>query len=751
MISTSTRSTPGPTRALSRTGAGILLISVLLFFALRLQPQLDPVLEAVWFHFQIVSFTSLVAFVLAVLVTLVTGPVAGVRTLFTTLALAAIAGIFLIHGLTTPGVLVRSFNPAVQWSSAISLFVGALLFACAGWPWSPAQKEQILAYRRHLWVVGSVTYATYVFIAFLSPSPLAVLSSLTPLSEYALGSVAILLYGYAAYRFWHNYRADGRRLDAITAIALVMLGEAVVPMMFAPLWNLSWWLYHVLMLVAFSLVTTRVVLEYERVRHFHLTYYFAGISAITIALLTWIAGELAIRFLGQYVPQDRLWDLRWGTIGVFAGISTVLFIILLQVVRRGDMLLAERTAQVREQEVALERSRMAGALAPIGLAIGSTLDLDEVLNLICAESLKLFNVDAAYLWLKEGDELAGRAGRGHKSDAFIGLRQSLSDDNLLGARIVREGTPIFVNHAREADGVKPRLIDMLDVKALMGVPFLQNGDALGALMLIDTETEERFTQLDLDVATVFGQQAAMALTHANLYETTQEQAEALADTLAELRESYQATLHALSAALDARDRETEGHSQRVRAYALMLADEMGISDRETREAIEWGALLHDVGKIGIPDAILHKPARLTDEEWMLMRQHPRIGHDMLSDIPFLEPALPVVLYHHERWDGAGYPTGTAGEEIPLPARIFSVADTLDAITSSRPYRAAQSLEAARDEIRRNRGTQFDPAVVDAFAAIPLDTWRRLAARTSTIEQEMSLTTAAEKGCVNVTG
>lgn len=743
MISTFDRSTPRPTYALLRAGAGFLLVPILLFFVLRIYPQFDLVLKDSWFHFQIVSFTSLVAFVLALLITLVTGPVAGVRTLFTTLALAAIAGIFLIHGLTTPGVLVRSFNPAVQWSSPISLFVGALLFVCAGWPWSPAQTEWILNHRRHIWIVGGTSYAVYVFIAFLSPSPLGILSSLTPVSEYALGGVAILWYSYATYRFWHTYRTGGRRLDAITAIALVLLGEALVPMMFAPLWNLSWWLYHVLMLVAFGLATTSVVLEYERVRHFHLTVYFAGISVIATALLTWIAGELAIQFLGPLVSDDRLWELRWSTIGIFAAMSTVLLLLLLQVVRRGDMLLTERTAQVREQEIALERSRMAGALAPIGLAIGSTLDLDEVLNLICAESMSLFDVDAAYLWLKEKNDLVGRAGRGHKSDGFIGLRQRLSDDKLLGARIVREGTPIFVNHARGADAVKPQLIERHDIEALMGVPFLHNGNALGALMLIDTETEDRFTQLDLDVATIFGQQAAMALTHAHLYETTQDQAEALADTLAELRRSYQATLQALSAALDARDRETEGHSQRVRSYALTLTDEMGISDDEIREAIEWGALLHDVGKIGIPDAILHKPGSLTETEWVLMRQHPRIGHDILSDIPFLEPALPVVLYHHERWDGAGYPTGAAGEDIPLPARIFSVADTLDAITSTRPYRAAQSFSTAREEILRNCGTQFDPAVVDAFSAIPLNEWRRLANRTSAVEQGMSPPAAAE--------
>ncbi len=213
---------------------------------------------------------------------------------------------------------------------------------------------------------------------------------------------------------------------------------------------------------------------------------------------------------------------------------------------------------------------------------------------------------------------------------------------------------------------------------------------------------------------------AMALTHAHLYERIQQQADELAGTLNELRDSYLLTLKALSAALDARDRETEGHSRRVATYALMLVDRMGIEDEAVWEAIEWGALLHDVGKIGVPDAILHKPDELTDEEWDVMRRHPEIGHRILRDIPFLEPALPIVLHHHERWDGSGYPDGLHGEEIP---------DALDAMTSTRPYRPARSFTAARAEILRHQGTQFDPTVVDAFESIPEREWQRFAQET----------------------
>lgn len=186
---------------------------------------------------------------------------------------------------------------------------------------------------------------------------------------------------------------------------------------------------------------------------------------------------------------------------------------------------------------------------------------------------------------------------------------------------------------------------------------------------------------------------------------------------ADLTWSYDATLRALGTALDARDMATEEHSQRVRYHAEQIARRLGVSDRDLR-IISQGALLHDLGKIGVPDAILRKPGRLTAEEQLLMRQHPLIGYRMIADIPFLAEAAPIVLHHHESFDGTGYPFGLEGVRIPLGARIFAVADALDATTSDRPYRQARSLTAALAEVVRCRGTQFDPGVVDALLAIP---------------------------------
>ena len=191
-----------------------------------------------------------------------------------------------------------------------------------------------------------------------------------------------------------------------------------------------------------------------------------------------------------------------------------------------------------------------------------------------------------------------------------------------------------------------------------------------------------------------------------------------------LQISYETTLEALAAALDTRDTETQGHSMRVSEYTTVIARRMGVKDPELTE-IRRGALLHDVGKIGIPDAVLRKPGKLTSEEWEEMRRHPEIGYRILSGIKFLEPSLPIVIAHQERFDGSGYPRGLKREEIPLGARIFAVVDTLDAMTSDRPYRKALRYEDAREEIIRNSGLQFDPRVVEVFLSIPPEEWKAM--------------------------
>ncbi len=192
----------------------------------------------------------------------------------------------------------------------------------------------------------------------------------------------------------------------------------------------------------------------------------------------------------------------------------------------------------------------------------------------------------------------------------------------------------------------------------------------------------------------------------------------------ELDKTYHSTLTALVNALDSRDTETEGHSHRVMSYTLFLAELMGITDFKVLDTLKTGALLHDIGKIGIPDAILRKPAKLDNDEWLIMKQHPVLGYKIIQGIEKLENAALIVLNHQERFNGTGYPNGLKGENIPLGARIFAVADTVDAMTSDRPYRKALSFENVADELLKYKGEQFDPVVVDAFFQKPLEEWKR---------------------------
>jgi putative nucleotidyltransferase with HDIG domain len=190
----------------------------------------------------------------------------------------------------------------------------------------------------------------------------------------------------------------------------------------------------------------------------------------------------------------------------------------------------------------------------------------------------------------------------------------------------------------------------------------------------------------------------------------------------ELRRSYRATVLALADAVEARDAYTGKHAQRVAAYGLRVAHAAGI---EVDPQTEFGFLLHDIGKLSVPDALLFKPGPLSDEERALVRRHPEVGAEILHHIDFLDEAKTVVRHHHERWDGDGYPDGLAGDAIPLPARVFALADALDALTSDRPYREAVSWAKARETLRQDAGTHFDPAIVAAYDTVPDEAFQRI--------------------------
>ena len=211
-------------------------------------------------------------------------------------------------------------------------------------------------------------------------------------------------------------------------------------------------------------------------------------------------------------------------------------------------------------------------------------------------------------------------------------------------------------------------------------------------------------------ATLAGQ-AAIAIDSAQLLT-------ALTKSNTELRLAYETTLEGWSRALDLRDHHTQGHTARVAGLTVLLGQALGM-DAEDMLHLRRGALLHDIGKMAIPDAILYKPGPLTEKEWEVMRRHPVYAYELLSPIAYLRPALDIPHYHHERWDGTGYPRGLKGEEIPLLARVFSVVDTWDALTSNRPYRSKVSEERARQIIRESAGKDFDPRIVEVFLKLDL--------------------------------
>ena len=233
------------------------------------------------------------------------------------------------------------------------------------------------------------------------------------------------------------------------------------------------------------------------------------------------------------------------------------------------------------------------------------------------------------------------------------------------------------------------------------------------VLWVEFEESERQASSQAQNLQTLANQAAMALERTMFLLDSREKAEEIKDAYRKLQTSYDETLTALMSALDARDRETEGHSERVGKVAYLLGENFNLTEVQ-RSSLQRGSLLHDIGKIGISDTILNKVGALTEEEWKIMRKHPVIGREIIKDIPFLQDALPVVYCHHERWNGSGYPQGLHGEEIPLEARIFAVADIFDALTSIRPYRKKSTEAEALAYLKEQAGILVDPRVVAVF-------------------------------------
>lgn len=329
-------------------------------------------------------------------------------------------------------------------------------------------------------------------------------------------------------------------------------------------------------------------------------------------------------------------------------------------------------------------------------ALGSTLEMGVLLDSVLDSALRIFGVDAGYVTLRDREtgRLELQAWRGgsptsHMDDAA--LRNSMSE------WVIREGRPLIFNPPK--DRIGSSVDEITGAQAALCVPLISAEGTLGAITVGSHDSSFRFTSDDVRLLATIANHVTIAIGNIELFSS--------------LQDAYLATVRSLAAAVDAKDPFTRGHSDRVARYAIMIAVKMGLS-HDQRTALEMAAYLHDIGKIGVKEEILLKPGKLTADEMGQMKHHPLIGANILKPVGFPWPITPVVRHHHERWDGEGYPAGLKGEEIPLLARILTVADAFEAMVSDRPYREGRTIEDAISELERCSGTQFDTRITAAF-------------------------------------
>ena len=347
------------------------------------------------------------------------------------------------------------------------------------------------------------------------------------------------------------------------------------------------------------------------------------------------------------------------------------------------------------------------ALRRIDQAITSSFNLLPTLEIVLSQVLSQLQVDAADILLldPEAQMLEYVVGQGFRTQVIETSRVPVGES--FAGRAVKERRLIRIENLKDQSDTA--LLSTLAAGegfiSYFGVPLITKGKVKGVLEVFHRALLQPYPEW-VDFLETLAGQAAIAIDNATLFENLQQSNQ-------ELMRAYDATIEGWSRAMDLRDKETEGHTQRVTDLTLRLAGAMNMSESELVQ-IRRGVLLHDMGKLGVPDNILLKPGKLTDEEWEIMRKHPQFAYEMLSSITYLKSALNIPYCHHEKWDGTGYPRGLKGEQIPVEARIFSVVDVWDALTSDRPYRKAWSKGDATQYIRDQSGKHFDPKVVDIF-------------------------------------
>ncbi|MCS7254428.1 MAG: GAF domain-containing protein [Armatimonadota bacterium] len=339
-------------------------------------------------------------------------------------------------------------------------------------------------------------------------------------------------------------------------------------------------------------------------------------------------------------------------------------------------------------------------LLSLTAGINSSLELRSVLSNILSAAEEITGAEASSILLvSDTGELVFEVVTGESGGVL--KRVSLRLGEGIAGYVAETGKPIIVDDVTKDKRHKRGVDEVTGFKTrnLLAVPLRLNDKVIGVIEVVNKRGEESFDEADLKDLMLLAELSAIAIDKARKHEA--------------LQELFISSIRALAAALDARDPYTHGHSERVTQFTLAIAEELGM-DEESKKRLELSALLHDIGKVGVEDAVLKKPGKLTEEEYELMKTHPEKGYHILRLVRQLEPHLPGVRYHHEHFDGSGYPLGLKGDEIPLDARIIAVADVFDALTSNRPYRDAYKPEDAIKMMHSEVGKHFDPKVFDAF-------------------------------------
>lgn len=347
------------------------------------------------------------------------------------------------------------------------------------------------------------------------------------------------------------------------------------------------------------------------------------------------------------------------------------------------------------------------SLRRIDMAINNSVDMRLVMDIFMVQLVQDLDVDAVAVLLYEPALQVLRPFMGRGFDVELRHRASQRLGEGHAGRAALEHRSVFVPslQSEESRGVAVEAENQGQYSSYMAVPMVAKGQLQGVIELYSRRSLEANDEW-LEFLETYADQGAIAIENSQLMQSLERSNQ-------ELQRAYDRTIEGWANALDLKDEETAGHSKRVTEMTVRLARQLGVPQAEVVH-LQRGALLHDIGKMGIPDEILLKRGPLTDDEFEIMRQHPVYAYELLSPIEFLRPALHIPYAHHEKWDGSGYPQGLVGEQIPLAARIFAVVDVFDALTSDRPYRDAWPVERAREFILEGRGSHFDPAVVDAF-------------------------------------